>query len=103
LAVTSAQRSPLAPELPTVSEAGIPGFTLEAWWGLMGPAGLPAETVRRLNGEVNAILAQPDVLELLAREGNGPKPGTPDEFAKLIRSEFEQWSRLVKSADIRID
>jgi tripartite-type tricarboxylate transporter receptor subunit TctC len=103
LAVTSAQRSPLAPELPTVSEAGIPGFTLEAWWGLMGPAGLPAETVRRLNGEVNAILAQPDVVDLMAREGNAPKPGTPDDFAKLIRSELDQWGRLVKSANIRID
>jgi tripartite-type tricarboxylate transporter receptor subunit TctC len=103
LAVTGAQRSPLAPELPTVAEAGLPGFTLEAWWGLLGPARLPGAVVKRLNEELNAALALPDVREALAREDATPRPSTPEEFGKLISSELTRWSRLIKDAQIQID
>ncbi|MDM0021821.1 tripartite tricarboxylate transporter substrate binding protein [Variovorax saccharolyticus] len=103
LAVTSLARSPLAPELPTASEAGLPGFQLEVWWGLAGPARLPAPVVKRLNEELNAVLALPDVSELLAREAATPKPGTPGQFGQLIRDDFTRWNRLIKDAHIQAE
>jgi tripartite-type tricarboxylate transporter receptor subunit TctC len=103
LAVTGAQRSPLAPELPTVAEAGLPGFRLEAWWGLLGPARLPAALIKRLGEELNATLALPDVREALAREGATPQPGTPEDLRNLIGSELVRWSRLIKDAQLQID
>ena len=103
LAVTSAKRSPLAPELPTATEAGLPGFEPEVWWGLLGPARLPPAIVKRLNEELNAVLALPDVRDLLAREGATPRPGTPDEFGNLIRAELARWSKLIKEARIQTE
>jgi tripartite-type tricarboxylate transporter receptor subunit TctC len=103
LAVTSAQRSALAPELPTVSEAGLPGFHLDVWWGLAGPAKLPAPVVKRLNDELNAVLASPDVSALLAREAATAQPGTPEAFGKVIREDFVRWTRLIKDAHIQAE
>jgi tripartite-type tricarboxylate transporter receptor subunit TctC len=103
LAVTGAQRSLLAPELPTVAEAGFQEFRLEAWWGLLGPARLPAAVVKRLNEELNAALAAPGVRDALAREGATPQPGTPEDFGNLIAAELTRWSRLVKDAQIQIE
>lgn len=103
LAVTSAQRSPLAPDLPTASEAGLPGFQLEAWFGLLGPARLPVPIVTRLNEELNAVLAQPDVIEVLAREGATALPGKPGEFGSLIRSEVVRWTKLIKDNNIPVE
>ncbi|HEY4374467.1 MAG TPA: tripartite tricarboxylate transporter substrate binding protein [Burkholderiales bacterium] len=102
LAITGAQRSQLAPELPTVAEAGLPGFKLEVWWGLLGPARMPAPVLKRLNDELNTVLGQPEVKESLAREGATPAPGTPDEFGKLIRAEVVRWSKLIKEKNIDI-
>ena len=101
LAVTSATRSPLAPEIPTAEEAGLPGFRLEVWFGLLGPAKLPASIRKRLNDEINAVLAMPDVKETLAREGSTPMPGTPEEFGSLIRSEIDSWGRLIREKSIQ--
>jgi tripartite-type tricarboxylate transporter receptor subunit TctC len=103
LAVTSPERSPLAPELPTAAEAGLPGFQLEVWWGLAGPAQLPAPVVKRLNEELKAVLALPEVRELLAREAATPKPGTPEQFGQLIRDDFTRWSKLIKDAHIQAE
>jgi len=103
LAVTGAQRSPLAPNIPTASEAGVPGFQLEVWFGLMGPARMPPNVVKRLNEEVNAALASPDMKEMLAREGAEPRPGTPDDFNKLIRSEVARWTSLIRDSNIQIE
>jgi tripartite-type tricarboxylate transporter receptor subunit TctC len=103
LAVTGGQRSPLAPELPTVDEAGVPGFRLEAWWGLLGPAGLPAPIVNRLNDELNAALAQPDVREALAREAATPTPGTPEEFGKLVASDIVRWKQVIADAHLDLE
>lgn len=103
LAVTSAKRSPLAPELPTVSEAGLPGFQLEVWWGLVGPARMPGPVVKRLNDELNAVLALPEMQEVLAREGGTPQPSTPEAFGKLIASDFVRWSKLIKDAHIQVE
>jgi tripartite-type tricarboxylate transporter receptor subunit TctC len=103
LAVTGAQRSPLAPELPTVAEAGVPGFRLEGWWGLLGPAGLPPPVVKRLNEELNAVLALPDVRDALAREAATPTPRTPEEFGQLVASELVRWKQVVKDAHIGLE
>ena len=101
LAVTGTQRSPLAPELPTVAEAGLPDFKIEVWWGLLGPAGLPAPIVKRLNTELNAVLTLPDVKESLYREGALEHPGTPEEFGDLIATEFVRWKELIRDAHIQ--
>jgi tripartite-type tricarboxylate transporter receptor subunit TctC len=103
LAITTAQRSPLAPELPTVSEAGIPGFEFEVWWALLGPAGMPQAVVRRLNEELNAVLAMPDVRETLGREGALPRPSTPEEVRSAIRSDIARWAKLIKDARIPME
>jgi tripartite-type tricarboxylate transporter receptor subunit TctC len=103
LAVTSGERSSLAPELPTVAEAGLPGFQLEVWWGLIGPSGLPAPVLKRLNDELNAALGLADVRDLLGREGATARPGTPEEFGNLIRSEVARWSQLINDAHIELE
>lgn len=100
LAVTGAQRSTLLPDVPTAMESGVPGFQLEAWWGLLGPAGMPAPVTKRLNDELNTILAMSDIRELLAREGATPNPGTPEDLGKLISAEVLRWSQVVKHARI---
>lgn len=100
LAVTGLRRSPLMPELPTMAEAGVPGYNLEAWWGMFAPPGLPAPILKRLNDELNAILAMPDTAELLARDGAAPRPGSPDEFTKLISAEVPRWRKVIQEANI---
>lgn len=103
LAITSAKRSPLAPDLPTVAEAGLPGFRLEVWWGLLAPARTPAPIIKRLNEELNAVLAMADVRDFLAREGATPEPATPEAFRAVIREEVARWTRLIRDANITID
>ena len=103
LAVTGAQRSPLAPELPTAAESALPGFHLEVWWGIVGPARLPAPVLKRLNEELNAVLALPEVRDVLAREGAEPRPSTPEQFGKLIGSDLARWSKLIKDAHIKVE
>jgi tripartite-type tricarboxylate transporter receptor subunit TctC len=103
LAVTSAQRSPLAPEIPTASEAGLAGFRLEAWFGLLGPANMPPAVLKRLNEELNWTLTQPDMKEALTREAAATMPGTPEEFASLLRSEVTRWTKLISEKNIQID
>jgi tripartite-type tricarboxylate transporter receptor subunit TctC len=100
LAVTGVQRSPLVPELPTMAEAGVPGYQLEAWWGLLAPPGLPAPILKRLNDELNAILVTPEASELLARDGATPRPGSPEDFAKLIATEVPRWRQVIQEARI---
>jgi len=101
--VTGAQRSPLAPQLPTVAEAALPGFVLEVWWGIVGPAKLPAPVLKRLNEDLNAVLALPEVKEVLAREGAEPRPTTPDAFSKLISTDLARWSKLIKDTHIKVE
>lgn len=103
LAVTSTQRSPLMPEIPTANEAGLPGFKLEVWFGLLGPARMPPAVVKRLNEDLNAVLALADVKELLAREGATAQPSTPEEFENVIKSDITRWTRLIKDTGIQIE
>ena len=103
LAVTGARRSPLAPDLPTAAEAGLPGFDLETWWGLFAPAHLPPSILKRLNQELNAVLALPEMRDLLAREGVTPKPTTPEQFAVLVRSDLARWTKLINERRIEVE
>lgn len=103
LAVTSAQRSPFMPDVPTASEAGIPGLQIDFWWGLLAPAGTPPAIVKRLNEALNWTLAQPDVRETLAQDAAVPRPSTPEEFHKLVNLELVSWVKRVKDADIKVE
>ncbi|HSV83770.1 MAG TPA: tripartite tricarboxylate transporter substrate binding protein [Ramlibacter sp.] len=103
LAVTSAQRLPFAPNLPTVAESGVPGFQVDFWWGLMAPARVPAEVVKRVNEELNAVLAQPEAREILARDAAVPTPSTPEGFSRLVAQDLARWSKLVKDANIQVE
>jgi tripartite-type tricarboxylate transporter receptor subunit TctC len=101
LAVSSAKRSPLLPELPTTAEAGVKGADFGLWFGLWGPAGMPADVVAKLNADVRRALADPGVREKLANTGNVPLDQSPQEFAKFVRSEIEDYARVVKAAGIQ--
>jgi tripartite-type tricarboxylate transporter receptor subunit TctC len=103
LAVTGTKRSPQVPELPTVAEAGVPGYEASTWFSVMAPAGTPAEAVSKLNAEVNAILQMPDVRERLDTLGAEPMGGTPADVAALIRTDLAKWAEVVKAANIKIE
>lgn len=103
LGVTTAQRHATLPDIPTVAEAGVPGYEVTAWFGFIAPAGVPDAIVRRLNTEIGRALAAPDVREKLASLGANLGASTPDAFRKVIDDEIGKWSRVVKEAGIRID
>lgn len=103
LAVTSATRSPIAPELPTVAESGYPGFEAIGWFGILAPKGTPQPVVQRLNASLQKVLAAPDVAQRLAGAGGDVMPGTPEDFARLMRSESEKWGSVIKRVGIRLD
>ena len=96
LAVGSPKRSANFPEIPTFAEAGLAGFEATAWQGLVGPAGLPPEVVKRLNEAFNKAMAMPEVRERLLGGGLDPVGGTPEEFGRFIRSEIVKWSKIAK-------
>lgn len=103
LATTGAQRSPALPDLPTVAEAGVPGYEAGLWYGFVGPARLPPEIVRRLNAEIVAVLGLAEVRARLASQGVDPKPSTPEEFARLLVSDLERWAKVVQRAGVRAE
>jgi tripartite-type tricarboxylate transporter receptor subunit TctC len=101
LAVTGAQRSPAARELPTMVEAGIKGYESSTWYGLVAPAGTPLDIVNRLNAEVVAGLKSPDLNERLTREGADPVGNSPAEFSKYMQSEIDKWRKVIRAAGIQ--
>lgn len=103
LAVTTARRIQVAPELLTVSEAGLPGFESSQWWGLYGPAGLPAGVVSRLDAEVGKILGDADVRRRLAADAAEPGGGSPGDLAAFHKADYEKWGKVVKQAGIRVE
>jgi len=103
LATTGAQRSPALPDLPTVAEAGVPGYEAGLWYGFLGPARLPPEIVRRLNAEIVAVLKLAEVRERLASQGVDAQPSTPEEFARLLVADFDRWAKVVQRAGIRAE
>ncbi|MCZ2497530.1 tripartite tricarboxylate transporter substrate binding protein [Xylophilus sp. Kf1] len=103
LCLTSARRLPALAQVPTVAEQGYPGFEAVTWLGLVGPAGMPADVVTRINRETVQILARKDAQERLAAEGSVPTPGTPQQFAQLVQSEHAKWGALIREANIKLD
>jgi len=101
LAVTSPTRSPVMPDVPTVAEAGVPGYEVTQWSGMMAPAGLPKALVAKINGEVERILAKPQVRDRLSADGAQPGGGSPERFGAFIKAEITKWSKVVKG--IKLD
>jgi tripartite-type tricarboxylate transporter receptor subunit TctC len=101
IAVTSEHRSPVVPELPALAESGIPGYSVELWWGVLAPAGVPKDVVARLNAEINAGLASPEMKAFLLREGAESSAASPEAFAGLIRTEIGRWRKVAKDANIQ--
>jgi tripartite-type tricarboxylate transporter receptor subunit TctC len=103
IAVTSAKRFSVLPEIPTISESGVEGFDMSTWWGLVAPAAVGKDVVNKLHGETAKLLRQADVKEKIAFVGADPVGNTPAEFAAFIRSETEKYARIVKAANIKIE
>jgi tripartite-type tricarboxylate transporter receptor subunit TctC len=103
LAVTSAERNPAAPEIPTVIESGVPGYDTFDWQGIVGPRGMPRPIVDRLNGEYARILRSKEVSDRLVRDGVVPSPSTPEEFGTFIAKEIELVRKIVAQAVIKLD
>jgi tripartite-type tricarboxylate transporter receptor subunit TctC len=103
LAVMSPERSPAFADVPTLKEAGLPSLEVETWYGAFAPAGTPAAIVAKLNTEINALLRQPDVRELLARQGMAAAGGPPERFGELLKLELARWARVVAAAGIKAD
>jgi len=103
LAVTGGKRAPTQPDIPTMQEAGLPGFEILSWFGLLAPAGTPAAIVARLNGDVNKALARDDVRGTLGAQGLEVVPGTPEQFAAHIKSEIAKFTRVAKAANIKAE
>jgi tripartite-type tricarboxylate transporter receptor subunit TctC len=103
LAVTTPKRSALLPELPTMSEAGVPGYDATSWYGILGPAGLPRDLVMRLNGELSRIVHSADIKERFATMGIEPVTGTPEQFAGYIREQVVKWSAVAKSSGVELE
>jgi tripartite-type tricarboxylate transporter receptor subunit TctC len=101
LAVTSAKRSRLAPDLPTIAESGLPGFEVTGWYGLAAPAATAALAVARLNAETNRTLASADTVEQLRQQGLEPVGDTPEQASAWIRSEVAQWTKVIRDAGIK--
>lgn len=103
LAVTTAMRSPAAPQLPTMIEEGMPGLVVTGWYGILAPAGTPAGIVAKLNKELVRILRTPEVREKLASDGSEPIGSTPEEFAAHIKSEITKWHKVVLEANLKAE
>jgi len=103
LAVSSAQRSPYLPELPTVADAGVPGYETSAWYAMLVPTGTPGGIIARLNSEAARALTLADVKARLDATGMVPQSSTPEELRKLIHEEIAKWGKVVKALDLRVD
>ena len=101
IAVTSAKRSSSLPDVPTIAESGVPGFEFTLWFGLWGPAGVPANIVDKISKDVNRALSDPGVRERLAKLGNDPMDMTPAQFSQFVHQEVEDYARVIKAAGIK--
>ncbi len=101
IAVTSARRSASAPDVPTIAEAGYPGFEYSNWNALFVPAATPAARIRKLNAEIVSILNDPEIIQRLTLQGADPAPGTPESLARYMRADHERWKTVIKAAGIK--
>ena len=103
IGISSPKRSPQAPDLPTVAESGVPGFSAVPWYGVLGPAALPRSIVSKLNLEIGRALALPDMHERFVAQGIDLQASTPEEFGALIKSELVKWRKVVRDAGAKVD
>jgi tripartite-type tricarboxylate transporter receptor subunit TctC len=103
MAVTSLRRASAMPELPTLAEAGVNGYELEQWWGIVVPAGTPRAVIDELNVALHQLLATPEIVAFMAREGAEPAPSSPEDFGRHIDTELRRWSDLVAQAGLRTE
>ena len=103
LTVLSGERAPAFPDVPTSKEQGVPAAEIETWYALLAPAGTPPAVVAKVNAEVNALLALPDVRELLSRQGMLPAGGRPERLAETLKVELARWAKVVQAAGIKAD
>lgn len=103
LAVSTAKRTPAAPDLPTLAEAGVPGYEVAPWYGLILPAKTPTPIVTKLNREIAKAMKMPDVVKKMSSDGSQPVGGTPEEFGALLKTESVKWAKIVKDANIKAD
>ena len=103
LGVTTRSRTAIAPELPTLSESGVPGYDVSSWYGLLAPAGTPAAVVARLQREIAKVLRLPDISEKLTAQGLDLVGNTPEAFAGVIQSEIAKWAKVVKASGAKVD
>lgn len=103
LGVTSAQRSPTVPEIPSLAESGVPGYESIAWYGVAGPAGIPKPIVDRINREMRRVLNETEMKARLFAMGSASVHGSPEQFGAFIRSEIQKWARVVKESGARVD
>jgi tripartite-type tricarboxylate transporter receptor subunit TctC len=101
LAITSAARSPIVPDLPTVAEAGLPGYESVQWYGMLAPARTPRDIITRLHGEATRVLQQPEIKARFAGDGADPVGSTPEEFTRYIQSELTKWAKVARDAGIQ--
>jgi tripartite-type tricarboxylate transporter receptor subunit TctC len=103
LAITNSKRFPPLPELPTIAEAGVPGFAVNNWCGVFVPAGTPTAVVGRLNGELAKVLAMPEVGKRLLDSGIGAASNAPEQFTAYIRAETKKWAAVIRDANVRLE
>jgi tripartite-type tricarboxylate transporter receptor subunit TctC len=103
IAVTSARRMPSEPDIPTVAESGVPGYEVVQWYGIIGPKGLPASIVTRLNGETVRILKTKEAADQLRNEGLSPAGGTPEQFGALIAKDIQLWRKVVTDIGLKAE
>lgn len=101
LGVTTEQRATALPDVPTIQEAGVPGYEVAGWYGVIGPAGMPQALVARINREINVILKVPETRDQLSSQGADPRTGTPEEFAAAMANDMKKWQKVVAAAGIK--
>jgi tripartite-type tricarboxylate transporter receptor subunit TctC len=103
LAISSRKRSAMAPEIPTVDESGVPGYDVTVWFGILAPAGVPQEIVKRLNVEMVRIIRSPEIADRFAKAGVEPVASSPEEFGAFLRGEVARWAKVLQDANIKAD
>lgn len=103
LAVTSAERSAAVPDLPTVAEAGVPGYASGTWYGVLAPAGTPAPILARLSADIGKVLGVPEIKSALVAQGVEPAPMTPEKYGAFMRAEHAKWGKVIRDAGIKLD
>jgi tripartite-type tricarboxylate transporter receptor subunit TctC len=101
--VLSPQRSPLAPDIPTLAEGGLPGYESVGWFALLAPAGTPAEVVGKINAALNAVLQSPDIKRQFANVGLDPLGGSPEDLVRTMRADTEKWARVIQVSGAKVD